>query len=220
MLAILPWLVRYAGANAPYESSNQVDEKSMSSQSCSQSVTCFNQGVELKPNLMGRKTGTDATSVGCFLGLMLLIAGFFYILAPTFFDHSHSHNIRQLEGKQYIGSMNRAQEAYYLTEQSFSSNIADLGLGIKTETESYAYSTQITDNAAFNYGISRKDKVRSYVGGVFVVPATDFDADAASDEITTVAILCEADTPGSIKPVVPTYQKGELACGQGTILLR
>jgi hypothetical protein len=216
VLAILPWLVRYAGANAPYESSNQVDEKSISSQSCSQSLTCFNQGVELKPNLMGRKTGTDATGVGCFLGLMLLIAGSFYIAAPAFLNHSHKHS--QSEGKQYIGSMNRAQQTYYLDEQKFSGNIPDLGLGIKTETESYTYSTQITDNAAFNYGISRKDNVRSYVGGVFVVPATDVDA--ASDEITTVAILCEADTPGSIKPVVPTYQKGELACGQGTILLR
>jgi len=166
---------------------------------------------------MGRKTGTDATSVGCFLGLMLLIAGFFYVLAPTFLNHSHKHE--QSEGKTYIGSMNRAQQAYYLTEQSFSSNIRDLGLGIKTETESYAYSTQITDNAAFNYGISRRDRVRSYVGGVFVVPATDVDADAASDEITTVAILCEADIPGSIKPTAPTYQKGELACGEGTINL-
>jgi len=187
----------------------------MSSQSRSQSVTCFNQGVELKPNLMGRKTGTDASSVGCFLGLMLLIAGFFYIVAPIFLNHSHKHD--QSEGKQYIGSMNRAQQAYYLDEQKFSGNIPDLGLGIKTETESYAYSTQITDNAAFNYGISRKDKVRSYVGGVFVVPATDVDADAVSDKITTVAILCEANTPGSIQPAAPTYQKGELACGEGTI---
>ncbi|MEQ8996274.1 MAG: type IV pilin-like G/H family protein [Coleofasciculus sp. B1-GNL1-01] len=163
---------------------------------------------------MGRKTGTDATSVGCFLGLMLLIAGFFYILAPTFLNHSHKHD--QSEGKTYVGSMNRAQQAYHVTEQSFSSNIPDLGLGIKTETESYAYSTQITDNAAFNYGISRKDKVRSYVGGVFVVPATEVDTDAASDAITTVAILCEANTPGSIKPPAPIYQKGELACGEGT----
>ncbi|MEQ8465474.1 type IV pilin-like G/H family protein [Coleofasciculus sp. E1-EBD-02] len=143
---------------------------------------------------------------------MLLIAGFIYIAAPIFLNHSHKHS--QSEGKQYIGSMNRAQQAYYLDEQKFSGNIPDLGLGIKTETESYTYSTQITDNAAFNYGISRKDNVRSYVGGVFVVPATDVDA--ASDEITTVAILCEADTPGSIKPVVPTYQNGELACGEGT----
>ncbi len=104
---------------------------------------------------MGRKTATDATGVGCFLGLMLLIAGFFYILAPTFLNHSHKH--KQSEGKTYVGSMNRAQQAYYLTEQSFSSNIDDLGLGIKTETESYAYSTQITDNAAFNYGYFGKN---------------------------------------------------------------
>jgi type II secretory pathway pseudopilin PulG len=186
----------------------------MSSQSCSQSLTCFNQGVELKPNLMGKKTGTDATGVGYFLGFMLLVAGFIYIAAPAFLNHSHKHY--QSEGKQYIGSMNRAQQAYYLDEQKFSGNIPDLGLGIKTETEGYTYSTQITDNAAFNYGISRKDNVRSYVGGVFVVPATDVDADAASDEMTTIAILCEADTPGSIKPASPIYQKGELACGQGT----
>ncbi|EDX73920.1 hypothetical protein MC7420_5800 [Coleofasciculus chthonoplastes PCC 7420] len=172
---------------------------------------------------MGRKTATDATGVGCFLGLMLLIAGFIYILAPMFLNQvflNQANKTKESEGRTYVGSMNRAQQAYYLTEQSFSRNIHDLGLGIQAETESYTYSTQTTGKAAFNYAISRHDQVPSYVGAVFVVPATDVDADAASDEITTVAILCEADTPGSIKPVVPTYQKGELVCGEGTILLR
>ncbi|MFP4120896.1 MAG: type IV pilin-like G/H family protein, partial [Coleofasciculus sp.] len=172
-------------------------------------------GVELKPNLMGRKTGTDATGVGCFLGLMLMIGGMIYILVPLFFNHCNY--TKKSEGKTYVGSMNRAQQAYYLTEQSFSSNIDDLGLGIPTETESYAYSTQITDNAAFNYGISRHDATPSYVGAVFAVPATDVNPDPVSDKITTVAILCETGTPGSIKPAAPTYQKGELACGEGTI---
>ncbi|MEQ9671643.1 type IV pilin-like G/H family protein [Coleofasciculus sp. G2-EDA-02] len=112
--------------------------------------------------------------------------------------------------------MNRAQQAYYLAKQKFSSNIPDLGFGIQTETLNYLLSTHSSGNAAFNYGISRHDQVPSYVGAVFAVPATDVNSEAVSDEITTVAILCEADTPGSIKPTTPTYQNGELSCGEGT----
>lgn len=163
---------------------------------------------------MGRKTATDATGLGCFLVLMLLIGGFIYILVPLFFNQVNY--TKKLEGKTYVGAMNRAQQAYHLTEQRFSDNLPDLGLGIQTETESYTYSNQVTGKAVFNYGISRHDQVPSYVGGVFVVPATNVNSDAASDDMTTVAILCEADTPGSIKPTAPTYQNGELACGEGT----
>ena len=155
-------------------------------------------------------------SIACGCLWMLIILSSLMFIIPLF-NTSCSDKARQSEGKQYIGSMNRAQQAYYSDEQKFSSNIPDLGLGIQTETTNYLYSTETTDNTAFNYGISRHDKIPSYVGAVFAVPATDVDSEAESDEITTVAILCEADASGSIKPAAPTYQDGKLTCGEGTI---
>jgi type IV pilus assembly protein PilA len=163
---------------------------------------------------MGRKTGTDATGLGCLIALMLLVGGFIY-----FKPFNQNPPVKQIEAKHYVAAMSRAQEAYYLDKQRFSDNIVDLGLGLPTETTHYLYSTQTTDNAAFNYGISRHEALFSYASAVRVSPATEVDSDAASDEINTVVILCEADTPGTIKPASPIYQNGELVCGEGTTIL-
>ncbi|MEQ8971374.1 MAG: type IV pilin-like G/H family protein [Coleofasciculus sp. C1-SOL-03] len=163
---------------------------------------------------MGRTTGTDATGLGCFIALMLLVGGFIY-----FKPFSQNPPVKQIEAKHYVAAMSRAQKDYYVDEQRFSDNIVDLGLGIKTETTHYLYSTQTTDNTAFNYGISRHEALFSYVSAVWVRSATEVGSDAASDEITTVIVLCEADTPGTIKPASPIYQNGELVCGEGTTIL-
>lgn len=124
------------------------------------------------------------------------------------------------EAKQYVGAINRAQQAYFIENNAFANDIEKLGLGIKTETVNYTYSTQATDNAAFNYGISRQVALKSWVGGVFAVPATDVNPTAAKGEMTTVVILCQANSPGTNKPTAPTYQDGILTCSDGTSELK
>lgn len=52
--------------------------------------------------------------------------------------------------------------------------------------------------------------MRSYVG--FVVDTRP----APMIEVTTFAILCQADNPGTISPAIPNYQNGQLACANGT----
>ncbi|HBB36271.1 MAG TPA: general secretion pathway protein GspH [Cyanobacteria bacterium UBA8803] len=116
--------------------------------------------------------------------------------------------------RSYVGAMNRAQQAYFLENNIFTADIEKLGLGIKTETENYRYSSRVTQNAAFHYGVSRNQQLQSYVGGVFLVPTTQFDGTA--DEISTVAILCVGNSPSTRQPAEPTYQNGVLACGEGT----
>lgn len=115
-----------------------------------------------------------------------------------------------------VGSMNRAQQGYYLEKKKFSENFEDLGLGVQPETEHYLLSTRTTDQAAFNYVISHDQEVPSYVGGVFSVSLNEIDPDASSSEMTTLAIICEANISGPTIPLLPTYQNGELACGEGT----
>ncbi|MEQ8998361.1 MAG: type IV pilin-like G/H family protein [Coleofasciculus sp. B1-GNL1-01] len=115
-----------------------------------------------------------------------------------------------------VGSMNRAQQGYYLEEKKFSKDFEDLGLGVQPETEHYLLSTRITDKAAFNYVISHDKDVPSYVGGVFSVSLNEVESDASSNEMTMLAIICEANISGPTIPLLPTYQNGELACGEGT----
>ncbi len=120
------------------------------------------------------------------------------------------------EARQYVGSMNRAQEALFIEKSAFATSVDALGLGIKTETTNFKYSIRATKKAAFNYAVAKENDLKSYVGGVFLVPAKNFEPNAAKEEITTTSILCEADFPGTIKPADPTYENGKDACGKGT----
>jgi len=120
------------------------------------------------------------------------------------------------EARQYVGSMNRAQEALFIEKSAFATSFDALGLGIKTETTNFKYSIRATKKAAFNYAVAKEKSLQSYVGGVFLVPAKNFESKAAKEKITTTSILCEADFPGTIKPAEPTYEKGKIACGKGT----
>lgn len=133
---------------------------------------------------------------------------------------------KQSEATQYIGSMNRAQQAYFAENGTFSTSIEALGIGIKTETTNYKYLIRVTKTAAFNYGLPKKSDLKSYFGGVFLVPAKELDRNADLDEMTTVSIFCQIekrplfrvkrkDEPDELAE--PIYQNGKVICGKGTI---
>ncbi|MEG4810834.1 type IV pilin-like G/H family protein [Microcoleus sp. F8-D3] len=154
---------------------------------------------------------------GCGCLLLLMGIGVMGAIAlPSFLGASNRGKDKTVEAKQYVGSMNRAQQAYFAEKNAFGTSVDALGLGIKTETTNYKYSLRATKKAAFNYGVSKKKNLKSYVGGVFLVPAKNFEPNAAQEEKTTTSILCGADWPGTIKPAEPTYKNGKIACGTGT----
>ena len=160
------------------------------------------------------QTASNSVSYSRLAGLallQLLITGVFLAL-PSFLNPAGK--AKETEGKTYVGSMNRAQQAYFLEKSTFSDSFEDLGLGVAAQTKNFKYSTRATESAVFNYGISQQKELISYVGGVFVIPATEVNG--SEDKMTTIAILCRADFPSSIKLKEPTYQQGKLACGDGT----
>jgi type IV pilus assembly protein PilA len=156
---------------------------------------------------------------GCLLFLMFFgVVG--AIALPSFLNASNKPRIlgaKQSEAKLYVGSMNRAQQALFIEKSAVGTSVDALGIGIKTETTNYKYSVRATKKAAFNYAVAKEKSLKSYVGGVFMVPAKNFEPNAAKEEITTTSILCIADFPGTIKPAEPTYKNGKIACSQGTI---
>jgi hypothetical protein len=162
---------------------------------------------------------SNSTYNGC--GCLLLLMGLVVIGAialPSFLVSDGGGCMpKRGEAIQYVDSMNRAQEALFIIEKSaFATSFDALGLGIKTETTNFKYSIRATKKAAFNYAVAKENDLKSYVGGVFLVPAKNFEPSAAKEKITTTSILCEADSPGTIKPAEPTYENGKIACGKGT----
>jgi len=153
---------------------------------------------------------------------------------------------KQSEAKQYLGSMNKGQQAYFAENGTFSTFIEALGIAIKTETTNYKYSIRVTKTAAFNYGVPKKPELKSYFGGVFLVPAKELDRNADRDAKTTLTIICKTNgdhdpngdrplfrfkqideledrplirfkqTDEPDEPAEPIYQNGEVICGKGT----
>ncbi len=131
---------------------------------------------------------------------------------------SQTCKAKQAEARQNTGAMNRAQQAYFLEKKTFAKSLDELGVGIKHETDNFAYSVQAGDKYALNYSTPRKGKanLKSYVGGVFPVPAVKVEPTAAKDEIITLAILCETERPTGVAAPDPIYKNGELSCAPGT----
>ena len=121
------------------------------------------------------------------------------------------------EPKQYVGLMNRAQQAKYANDGAFYNSINAMTSGMKTQKTNYNYSIIATKKAAFSYAVSIREtkNLTSYVGAVFLVPVSQ----AANKEKTTVSILCAANSPGNTQPPDPILQKGNPVCAAGSSLV-
>jgi len=119
--------------------------------------------------------------------VVIIIIGILSAIAlPSFLNQANK--AKQSEGKTYVGSMNRAQQTYYLENGKFASNLSELGLGIAQKTTNYEYSISGgggTNNVT-NQAQPQPNGVKAYIGAVKVGNVT------ATNEGTTVAVLCEA----------------------------
>jgi len=123
--------------------------------------------------------------------VVIIIIGILSAIAlPSFLNQAN--RARESEAKQYAGSMNRAQQAFYLEKQAFSTAIENLGLGIKTQTDNYKYEIAPGPNdaatAVSNLASSLKSgdsPTRHFTGGV------NLGEVEGTGEATTIAILCQ-----------------------------
>ncbi|PZV14312.1 MAG: hypothetical protein DCF20_13005 [Pseudanabaena sp.] len=141
---------------------------------------------------------------------------------------------RSSEGRTHVGSMNRGQQAFWDEKQAFGRSIPALELGIKEETDNFKFEMQSFDLVTYQYGVPKNDKVKSFVGAVFVVPEksqtyqgsnqkanqTSESQPSAKKELTTVTILCESPkTDVKQKLPNPFLQNGTPTCAEGTVAL-
>ena len=138
-----------------------------------------------------------------------------------------------LEARQYIGSINRAQQAYYAEYGQFSDSIAKLGLGIKEQTKNYHYTiissmgpVQTRHNhrepAQFESAIAiakptDRNPGKSYTGAVFAYK------EKGSNVIRTISAICESDPENASYPETwspPTFDGKKIHCQPGTTLCK
>lgn len=149
--------------------------------------------------------------------VVIIIIGILSAIAlPSFLNQANK--ARQSEAKTYVGSMNRAQQAYYMENGKFTDAISELGLGIQPATENYSYTITVltatsgaTGSVATNKGAALQDALKGYAGGVALASVNN-----NANDVTTSAILCEANDIGQDVPDKAEGDGAKIICPAGT----
>ena len=165
--------------------------------------------TEFKVKLLhhiAKKRKEDGFTVIELLIVIIIVGVLFSIGLPSFLNQANK--AKQSEAKAYIGSMNKAHQAYFVENTTFTTNIEALGIGITTApTNNYqygAYSNAKNKNILSEGESQSPSALNSYGGTVFVVDA--------GDNSTLRSILCETTSPGE-----NTLQHDHTDCSQGSM---
>lgn len=140
--------------------------------------------------------------------VVIIIIGILSSIAlPSFL--AQAAKARASEARTSIGSLNRAQQAYFFENQQFaqddgsSTAFEKLSLGIKDDTNNYTYIVVTTAPTVkvITKATAKNNDLKGYAGGVF------------SSAGLTNSILCEADASGTTTVNEPT---SITICGSGS----
>ncbi len=152
--------------------------------------------ANLLQNILRNKKKDEGFTLIELLVVIIIIGILSAIALPSFLNQANK--AKQSEAKTIVGSMNRAQQTYYLENNKFADadNFAGLGLGVRKETENYKYTIEggganekvVTNQAQL---VNETAALKGYVGGVVIGTIAD------TNEATTLAVLCEGEKAGS-----------------------
>ncbi|MBW4660773.1 MAG: type IV pilin-like G/H family protein [Drouetiella hepatica Uher 2000/2452] len=152
-------------------------------------------------HMLGRKKGEQGFTLIELLVVIIIIGILAAIALPSFLNQAAK--AKQSEAKSYVGSVNRAQQAYRIEKTAFSGTIAALEIGIPTSTVDYDYA--VTPAAAANTTFTAipndSTTLRSYAGGVQVISTTGQSSAAA----------CQSTAPSGTAPAI-TFGAADTTC--------
>ncbi|MEA5488625.1 MULTISPECIES: type IV pilin-like G/H family protein [Pseudanabaena] len=150
--------------------------------------------TKLIQHMLNKKNGEKGFTLIELLVVIIIIGILAAIALPSFLNQAAK--ARQSEAKTYVGSANRAQQAYYLEKQRFADSLTNLSIGVAATTENYTYTTlgssrgtTGTDANAYSGAVPREPSIKAYVGAV------NLATPQGSGEATTLAALCEGKLP-------------------------
>ncbi len=153
-------------------------------------------------NILRNKKKDEGFTLIELLVVIIIIGILSAIALPSFLNQANK--AKQSEAKTYVGSMNRGQQAYYLENSDFTTEVNELGIGIKTQTELYDYKAAKKGSGTGIYAVSYSNRktgitapVKDYLGKVHLLEVVVGTGATASKDYTTVAFMCETKGVGA-----------------------
>jgi len=142
----------------------------------------------------------------------------------SWYGMNQARKAHQAEGKQYIHTMNRGQQAYYAENNNFSNSIDNLGLGIKTDTSAYSYRIlspmipvqnveelkpyPVDEKIKITFATPQNTYLKSYMGIVWTLPNDDYT--------TTTSAICQQKKEQILYPsILPEISDNQISCPPG-----
>ncbi|MGB3205345.1 MAG: type IV pilin-like G/H family protein [Crinalium sp.] len=144
---------------------------------------------------LNRKQSDKGFTLIELLVVIIIIGILAAIALPTFLNQTAKG--KQSEAKNTVSAVNKSQTAYRVESQAFAGDMTTLSLGLPTQTANYTYAVAGGTETATVTGTARDASLKGYSGGN--TRYTD-----ANSQSAIAAVLCEANTPGTGAPAVPT----------------
>lgn len=156
--------------------------------------------TKLIQHILNKKNGEKGFTLIELLVVIIIIGILAAIALPSFLNQAAK--ARQSESKTYVGSINRAQQAYLLEKQQFSPNLLTLGLGIAATTANYAYGTGVGAAASATVPLNSYSFGIASINGAGVTPGAINTA--AGDAMTQPALSGNKSYIGLVAGVTAT----------------
>jgi len=162
--------------------------------------------------------------------VVIIIIGILAAIAlPAFLNQAN--RARQSEAATYVGSINRAQQAFRLEKPAFAQTVSDLGLGIKVETTYYQYGDGVGNNGEpdgeANQTFALGDANFKQGAGIYAAPrdanllgfaGAAYTLKDSGGNATTTAVLCTLKKdPDVATGQAPEIEASDLGLGTAEI---
>ena len=147
--------------------------------------------VRLLNRLARGEGGTGGFTLIELIVVILIIGVLASISLPSFLNQVN--RAKAAEAASYVGTINRAQQAYRLENNDFAESLAELAIGIPQQTSNFEYSVQVGSSVANAIAEPLDSSVPGMLGVAYV-------AQVENGQATTVAFVCRSDTPGETPP--------------------
>jgi len=141
-------------------------------------------------HLAQKKKNNEGFTLIELLVVIIIIGILAAIALPAFLNQASK--AKQSEAKTNVGSLNRGQQAYFLEQGKFTTQVDLLGLGIPTQTTNYKYEINGGDTLVTNQAQVLANAIKAYIGGVKQGQTTE------TSEATTLSVVCEALKPKGV----------------------